>query len=94
MADVQAENRGVRKKRKGSVVSRSGIKSVVVLVEQRRRHPVYSKVVRHTTKFHAHDESNSAKVGDVVQIEECRPMSRLKRWRVVTILGSSTKKLD
>jgi small subunit ribosomal protein S17 len=77
--------RGLRKRREGTVVSRSGDKSIVVLVERRLRHPVYGKVVRQRRRFHAHDEANAASVGDRVTIEESRPMSRLKRWRVASI---------
>ena len=88
MADeVQAKTRGMRKERRGVVKRRSGDKPVVVEVERRERHPLYSKEVRHFHKFHAHDEKNEAKVGDVVVIQECRPLSRQKRWRIVEIVG-------
>ena len=86
MANPETETRGMRKERKGVVVSRSGNKTIVVLVEMRRRHPKYEKVVRSVRKFHAHDEKNEAGVGDKVRITEARPMSRLKRWRLVEIL--------
>ena len=82
-----SENRGVRKERQGVVVSKSGDKSLVVMVERRRPHPFYGKVMRVQRKFHAHDEANAAKVGDVVRIEECRPMSRMKRWRLVEVVS-------
>jgi small subunit ribosomal protein S17 len=67
----------------GTVVSDKPDKTVVVLVERRFRHPLMGKIVRRSKKFHAHDESNSFKAGDVVRIEECRPMSKLKTWRVL-----------
>ena len=67
----------------GTVVSDANDKTVVVLVERRFIHPLYKKTVRRTKKYHAHDENNEYKVGDVVRIEECRPISRKKRWRVV-----------
>jgi small subunit ribosomal protein S17 len=79
-----------RKQRSGAVVSISGNKSVVVRVETRRRHPVYGKVVRTHRKFHAHDEAATVKVGDKVTIEESRPYSKLKRWRVVEIEAAQT----
>lgn len=86
MVSTEAEiDRGVRKERSGIVVSRSGDKSIVVQVERRVRHPIYEKVVRMQKKFHAHDEKNEAKVGDEVVIVESRPLSRLKRWRLVSI---------
>ena len=84
---VQAQ--GVRKTRKGVVVSKSGDKTIVVLVERRFRHPLYGKELTEQNKFHAHDEANRAKVGDKVRIEECRPMSRMKRWRLVEIESAS-----
>ncbi|MDY5954944.1 MAG: 30S ribosomal protein S17 [Kiritimatiellia bacterium] len=77
--------RGHRKVRKGTVVSKSGDKSVIVQSETRERHPVYGKVVRRFKKFHAHDEQNAAKVGDRVVIMETRPLSATKRWRLVSI---------
>ena len=67
----------------GTVVSDKNDKTVVVLVERRFIHPLYKKTVRRTKKYHAHDENNEYKVGDVVRIEECRPISRKKRWRVI-----------
>ncbi len=67
----------------GTVVSDKPDKTVVVLVERRFRHPLMGKIVRRSKKFHAHDEANEFKAGDVVRIEECRPMSKLKSWRVL-----------
>ena len=77
-------NRGGRKVRKGVVVSKMGTKSVVVEVTYREVHPVYGKVVIRSKKYHAHDEADTAKVGDQVVIMETRPLSATKRWRVVT----------
>jgi small subunit ribosomal protein S17 len=64
----------------GVVVSDKNAKTIVVQVERRLTHPVLKKTVRRTTKFHAHDENNTAKVGDIVRIQECRPVSKNKRW--------------
>jgi len=84
MADTETtDTRGVRKQRMGVVVSRSGDKSVVVEVTRRRRHPLYGKVMRIRKKYHVHDEKNETSVGDEVTIVEARPISKLKRWRVV-----------
>ena len=91
MADVET-SRGVRKELKGKVVSRSGDKTIVVMVERRTRHPVYEKVIKTSKKFHAHDEKNAAKVGDLVRIVEARPLSRLKRWRLIEIFGHQEEK--
>ena len=80
---TETNNRGARKVRKGVVVSKMGTKSVVVEVSYREIHPVYGKVVTRTKKYHAHDEADTAKVGDTVSIMETRPMSATKRWRIV-----------
>ena len=76
---------GTRKERRGVVLSRSGEKTVVVQVEGRRQHPLYGKIVRFKKKFHVHDEKNEAQLGDKVRIAECRPISRMKRWRLVEV---------
>jgi small subunit ribosomal protein S17 len=68
----------------GVVVSDINEKTVVVRVERRFTHPLLKKTVRRSKKFHAHDESNSAKIGDQVRIEECAPVSKNKRWKLVT----------
>ena len=78
--------RGVRKQRSGVVVSDKMDKTIVVMAERRIRHPVYGKEIIRTKKFYAHDEKNEAKVGDVVRIAEARPLSRLKRWRLVEVV--------
>ncbi len=67
----------------GTVVSDKADKTVTVLVERRVMHPVYKKFIKQSKKYAAHDESNSVKIGDVVQIEECRPISKSKRWTVL-----------
>jgi small subunit ribosomal protein S17 len=78
--------RGYRKVRRGYVVSDKMDKTVVVAVEDRVKHPLYGKVLRRTTKVKAHDEANTAGVGDLVMISETRPLSATKRWRLVEIL--------
>ncbi len=67
----------------GTVVSDKSNKTVVVNIERRFKHPLLQKIVRRTKRYQAHDEDNSYKVGDVVRIEECRPLSKTKTWRVV-----------
>ena len=67
----------------GVVVSDKADKTVTVLVERRVMHPVYKKIIKRSKKYHAHDESNACAVGDKVRIEECRPISKSKSWRVV-----------
>jgi small subunit ribosomal protein S17 len=85
-AGTQAPARGYRKIRRGYVVSDKMDKTVVVEVEDRVKHPLYGKVLRRSSKVKAHDEANSAGVGDLVLITETRPLSATKRWRVVEIL--------
>jgi small subunit ribosomal protein S17 len=80
---TETNNRGARKVRKGVVASKMGTKSVVVTVSYRERHPLYGKIVTRTKKYHAHDEDDTAKVGDSVTIMETRPLSATKRWRIV-----------
>ena len=80
---------GQRNKRKtqiGFVTSRSGDKSVKVTIAYKTPHPLYHKVVNRQTVLHVHDEKNETKVGDKVEVMETRPLSRLKRWRVVSIV--------
>ena len=76
----------IRKIRTGTIVSSKMDKTVVVLVETLRHHPLYRKVVRQTAKFKAHDADNACGVGDLVKIIETRPLSKDKRWRVIEIL--------
>jgi small subunit ribosomal protein S17 len=70
----------------GKVVSDKMNKTVTVLVERRVKHPLYGKVIRLSKKYHAHDEDNAAHAGDTVLIEECRPISKTKAWKVVRIV--------
>lgn len=76
-----------RKIKLGRVVSNKMDKTVVVAVESYRPHPIYKKAVRRIKKFKAHDEQNACHIGDMVKIEETRPLSKEKRWRVVEILS-------
>ena len=78
---------GKRKTKVGRVVSDRMDKTIVVSVERLARHPLYKRVIRLTTKFKAHDETNDAHVGDTVLIEESRPLSATKRWRLVSIIA-------
>lgn len=81
---------GKRRTKVGRVVSDKMDKTIVVSVERLRRHPIYKRVVRLSSKFKAHDEENSARVGDTVRIEESRPLSLEKRWRVVEVVARSS----
>ncbi len=87
---------GKRRTKVGRVVSDKMDMTVVVSVERLRRHPIYKRVVRLSSKFKAHDQDNSARVGDTVRIEESRPLSREKRWTVVEIVarGSHEELID
>jgi len=82
--------RGNRKERLGEVISNRMTKTIVVRVERRFPHPKFKKVVTGYSKFYAHDEKAEAKVGDRVRIEETRPLSKLKRWRLVEVVERSS----
>ena len=78
--------RKFRKERVGNVVSNKMEKTITVVVERKLKHPIYGKFMKSTKKFRAHDEKNECGVGDVVRIMETRPLSKLKRWRLVEII--------
>jgi len=84
--EAKTNERGVRKTRLATVVSDSQDKTRVCRVERQAAHPVYRKVVKYHKKYYVHDEHNEARVGDVVEIMETRPLSKLKRWRLVAIV--------
>src|SRR5436189_5167249 len=86
MSTATAGQRTQRKTQIGFVSSRSGDKSIKVTLDYKTPHPLYQKVVKRQTVLHVHDEKNETKVGDKVEVMETRPMSRLKRWRVVAVL--------
>ncbi|MCU7922082.1 MAG: 30S ribosomal protein S17 [Candidatus Thiodiazotropha sp. (ex Dulcina madagascariensis)] len=82
MSEQQASNRTLV----GQVVSNAMDKSIIVTVERRVQHPVYGKYMRRSTKVHAHDETNECQKGDTVVVEQCRPLSKTKTWRLVKVL--------
>ena len=86
MAETTAQQTSSRNTKIGRVVSTKMSKTIVVQVIMKRAHPLYRRVVAKSKKFYAHDESNTAHVGDTVEIEETRPMSKLKRWRLKNII--------
>src|SRR5499433_2392978 len=85
-----ASARGNRKERLGEVISNKMAKTIIVRVERRFAHPRFKKVVTGYKKFYAHDEKSEAKVGDRVRIEETRPLSKTKRWRLVAVVQKSS----
>jgi len=78
--------RNKRKVREGRVISSRMNKTIVVAVERRFRHPRYEKIIRRTSKLYAHDDQNECRIGDKVKVMESRPVSKLKRWRLVQVL--------
>jgi len=82
MSEQAADNRTMQ----GRVVSDKMDKGITVMVERRVKHPLYGKFVRKSSKVHAHDENNECKVGDVVVVEQCRPLSKTKNWRFVKLV--------
>jgi small subunit ribosomal protein S17 len=89
MSSVPPASRNSRKTQLGFVTSRSGDKSVKVTIAYKTPHPLYHKVVNRQTVLHVHDEKNETKVGDKVEVMETRPLSRLKRWRVVSVVQAA-----
>lgn len=86
MSETQTLSRTHRKERTGEVLSSKMAKTIVVRVERRFQHPTFKKVVTSYKKFYAHDEKNEAKPGDTVRIEETRPISKTKSWRLVAVV--------
>jgi len=82
MSEQAADNRTLQ----GRVVSDKMDKSITVEIERRVKHPIYGKFVRKTTKVHAHDENNECQMGDLVVVEQCRPLSKTKKWRFIKLI--------
>ncbi len=83
MSEQATDNRTLQ----GRVVSDKMDKTVTVMIERRVKHPLYGKFVRRSTKVHAHDENNECRIGDVVMVEQCRPLSKTKNWRFVKLVN-------
>jgi small subunit ribosomal protein S17 len=81
MTEQQASNRTLT----GRVISDKMDKTITVLVERRVKHPIYGKIVKRSTKVYAHDEDNQCRIGDNVTVEQCRPLSRTKTWRLLRV---------
>jgi small subunit ribosomal protein S17 len=86
------EQRKQKKTIRGEVVSRSGDKSIRIVLNYKVKHPVYGKYMNRRTKLGVHDEKNEAKVGDVVEVVECRPMSKTKSWRLLKVVQKAIEK--
>ncbi len=86
MSDSNSPSRSHRKERLGEVISNKMAKTIIVRVERRFRHPRFKKVITHYRKFYAHDEKSEAKLGDRVRIQETRPLSKTKCWRLVEVV--------
>jgi small subunit ribosomal protein S17 len=85
-AEADMQDNKVQRTLTGSVTSNAMDKSITVMIERRIKHPVYGKYINRTTKLHVHDENNICNKGDVVVIEQCRPMSKTKSWKLVEII--------
>lgn len=83
---MQSDMRNLRKERQGIVSSNKMDKTITVAIKWKEKHPIYGKFVNKTKKYHAHDENNECGIGDTVRIMETRPLSKLKRWRLVEII--------
>jgi small subunit ribosomal protein S17 len=86
MSEQNQSNRTLQ----GRVVSDKMDKSITILVDRKVKHPIYEKFIRRSTKVHAHDESNECGIGDVVVVEQCRPLSKSKTWRLVKVVTKAT----
>lgn len=91
MAETKVAEKGNKNEKIGSVVSATMAKTIVVQVTRRVPHPLYKRIVTKRKKFYAHDEKSEAKVGDVVRIIECRPLSKLKRWELGEIVRKAVQ---
>ncbi|MDR0528013.1 MAG: 30S ribosomal protein S17 [Zoogloeaceae bacterium] len=91
MTEESKSTAGIRRTLSGRVVSDKMDKTVTVLVERRVKHPVYGKIITRSRKYHAHDENNEMSEGDLVEIEESRPISRTKSWRVTRLLEKAVR---
>ena len=100
MAQETEAKKSIKNEKVGEVVSTKMAKTIVVQVSRRVPHPLYKRIVTKRKKFYAHDESNDAKLGDVVRIVECRPLSKLKRWKLgevvrrAALVATQPKDLD
>jgi small subunit ribosomal protein S17 len=86
MSEEQAVNRALT----GKVVSNAMDKTITVVVERQVKHPIYGKFIRRSTKVHAHDEANECNNGDIVTVEQCRPLSKTKTWRLVKVVEKAS----
>lgn len=87
---VAAPKKGRRQQRVGRVVSNKMNKTIVVVVETLKKHRIYKRTYKQTKRFQAHDEENICQIGDLVRIEECRPLSKMKRWRLIEVIKPSS----
>jgi len=87
---AEQKDQKVQRSVQGSVLSAKANKSITVLIERQVKHPLYKKIIRRSTKLHAHDEQNECNEGDTVIIEECRPLSKTKSWRLVEIINRAS----
>lgn len=86
MTTETQQNQTIKRTTVGLVVSNKMEQTIVVVVERKVKHPVYGKFVKRSTKMHAHDVNNECQIGDTVKIEECRPLSKTKTWRLVEVV--------
>ena len=91
MSETTKKSEKTQRTIEGRVVSNKMQKTVTVLLERQVQHPLYGKIVRRSTKVHAHDEKGECKEGDMVRITECRPLSKTKNWRVVEVLSRAAQ---
>ncbi len=91
MTNVETTAAATKRTVQGLVTSSAGDKSVTIMIERRIKHPMYGKFIKRSTKLHIHDEANECNKGDTILVEECRPMSKTKSWKLVKIVEKATE---
>ena len=91
MSSVETNTGATKRTVQGVVTSNAGDKSATIMIERRIKHPVYGKFINRSTKLHVHDEANECNKGDVILVEECRPMSKTKSWKLVEVVEKAAE---
>ena len=91
MSSVETNAEVTKRTVQGVVTSNAGDKSATIMIERRIKHPIYGKFINRSTKLHVHDEANECNAGDVILVEECRPMSKTKSWKLVEIVEKAAE---
>ncbi len=91
MTSAETNTEATKRTVQGVVTSNAGDKSATIMIERRIKHPIYGKIIKRSTKLHVHDEANECNKGDTILVEECRPMSKTKSWKLVEIVQKASE---